>query len=44
MLVYLVVRVVNSEVSHTDDDFMQKLFRGMLAAVPEQRADNVPES
>lgn len=26
-LVYLVVGMVNSEVSHTDDDFVQQLFR-----------------
>lgn len=26
-LVYLVVGMVNGEVSHTDDDFVQQLFR-----------------
>lgn len=42
--VYLVVGVVNSEVSHADDDFVQQLFGGMLGAVPQQGADNVSES
>lgn len=42
-LVYLVVRAVHGEVSHTDDDFMQHLFGGMLGAVPEQRADDMAE-
>lgn len=42
-MVYLVVWVINSEVSHTDDDFVKQLFRGMLGTVPEQRADDVSE-
>lgn len=44
VLVYLVVRVVDGEVSNTYDDFVEQLFRGMLGAVPEQGADNVPKS
>lgn len=40
---YLVVRVVDGEVAHTDKDFMQQLFRGVLRAVPQQGAHYVAE-
>lgn len=40
---YLVVRVINSEVSHADDDLVQQLLGGLLGAVPQQGADNVSE-
>lgn len=36
--------MVHSEVAHTDDDFMQQVFRWMLGTVPQQGADDVPES
>lgn len=42
-LPYLVIWVVYSEVAHTNDDFVQQSFTGMLGAVPQQGADNVPE-
>lgn len=42
-LPYLVIWVVYSEVAHTNDDFVQQSFTGMLRAVPQQGADNVPE-
>lgn len=41
--VYLVVGVVDGEVTDTDDDFVEQVFRGMLGAVEEQGADDVSE-
>lgn len=35
--------MVHSKVAHTDDDFVQQVFRWMLGTVPQQGADDVSE-
>lgn len=42
-LPYLIISVVYSEIAHTNNDFMEQSLTGMLGAVPQQRADNMPE-
>lgn len=41
---YLVVLVVDCEVSNTDDDLMKQVLAGVMGAIPQQGADNVSES
>lgn len=40
---YLVIRVADSEVAHTDDDLVKEAFTGDVAAVAQQGAGDVSE-
>lgn len=42
-LPYLIICVVYSKIAHTNNDFMQQSFTGMLRTVPQQRAGNMAE-